>query len=199
MYTMISERLKQATHHAHQSLEAMLIPAMKQIRHSSEYAQLLHLFYGYYYPLEIILTPFASAYLPDFEQRRKSALLLRDLEAMGESTDSIPLATKLPAINNISQALGAMYVLEGSTLGGTHIAKMLSQQLELTSNEALLFFQGYGPVTGSMWKTFIQALNDYPATEAEEALLVQAANDTFDLLKQWTALHYGASYAKEKL
>lgn len=196
---MIAERLKQATHQAHQSLEGLLIPAMKQVRNTSGYAQLLHLFYGFYHPLEIQLAPYGATALPDFAQRRKSDWLLEDLAALGENAENIPLATELPQITNIAQAMGAMYVLEGSTLGGTHIAKMLAQQLQLTEGKGLAFFTGYGPVTGSMWKAFIQTLNAMPFTEAAEAQLFAAANATFDSLKHWTVLHYGATYATQEL
>lgn len=188
---MIATRLKQATHAAHQSLEGMMIPAMKQIHHRQGYAQLLHLFYGYYAPLECLLEPFVGKYLPDITTRRKASLILDDLDALGEGNAAIPQTTVLPNITNAAQAMGALYVLEGSTLGGTHIAQLLQKQLG--SDTGLSFFRGYGGETGSKWKTFLEALNAFPANETQEAELVAAANETFNTLKHWTALHYGST------
>lgn len=195
---MIATRLKQATHTAHQQLEGLMIPAMKQIRHQRGYAQLLYLFYGYYQPLESLLEPFVGQYLPDIHTRRKAALILDDLQALEADTSAIPQAPALPLIENAAQAMGALYVLEGSTLGGTHIARMLQQQLG--SDTGLSFFYGYGPETGSKWKTFVDALNAFPAGDQAEQEMINAANETFNTLKHWTVLHYGStSHAPQKL
>ncbi|MER3464226.1 MAG: hypothetical protein C4329_07220 [Chitinophagaceae bacterium] len=56
-------------------------------------------------------------------QRRKADAILLDLN----DTVDLSLCTSLPQINSTAKTIGAMYVLEGSTLGGRGISKMLQR------------------------------------------------------------------------
>jgi len=80
--------------------------------------------------------------------------------------------------------LGALYVIEGSTLGGTIISKMIKQQLAIPDNKGLSFFNGYGSETEKMWQDFKLFL-DRPLKPAEEAVVIRSANDTFNKFGQW--------------
>lgn len=56
------------------------------------------------------------------------------------------------------EALGAMYVIEGSTLGGNVIAKQLSKT-EGFDGVTFNFFGCYHENTGAMWKNFKETLD----------------------------------------
>lgn len=163
------------------------MPCLNSIASSRDYVQLLKAFYGFFSPVEEAVAPFITkAVLPDWQQRRKANLIVADLAALQHGEEILPVATQLPCIQNLPQAMGALYVMEGSTLGGRGIAKML-----LKNNAALLearhlqFFNGYGAATGAMWTTFVNVLNAFSWTEAEIEEMVAAANQTFYFFKTW--------------
>jgi heme oxygenase len=61
-----------------------------------------------------------------------------------------------PAVGTKAEALGAMYVLEGSTLGGKKILKGLRSQG--VSTDGLHFLDPYGKDAGPLWRTFLSVL-----------------------------------------
>lgn len=164
-----------------------MLPCLTSVAQKHQYVQLLHSFYGYFKPVEDAVAPFMNnAVMPDWHLRRKAQSILLDLAALNQPNDSMSLATHLPRIQTLPQALGALYVMEGSTLGGRGITKMLLK------NEAaglqpghLQFFAGYGSHTGGMWTTFVNVLNSFQFTEKEMEQMVEAANQTFYFFKTW--------------
>jgi heme oxygenase len=124
--------------------------------------------------------------LPDIHQRRKAHFILHDLSFSKAHIKELPLATQLPQLKNRNTALGALYVLEGSTLGGRGITKLLlkNAQLNLQPGE-VQFFNGYGAETGTMWIAFLKILNQYGETDVARTQMAMAANETFTLFKNW--------------
>ena len=61
-----------------------------------------------------------------------------------------------PPIGTKAEALGAFYVLEGSTLGGRKILKTLRSRGGSTDD--LHFLDPYGKDAGSHWRTFLRVL-----------------------------------------
>ena len=182
---MLSKELKEATKLNHQLLEKQLIAIIKSIHHKQDYAKLLVAFYGFMAGLEIdIATHIDLSVLPDYAQRRKSVALANDLHLLGVALPPLPDANALPPINDHYHAMGALYVMEGSTLGGKIICKMIQQQLKLTDVSELTFFYGYGEETDSMWQRFTATINN-AQNENKEYSIIQSANKTFILLKQW--------------
>lgn len=179
----VSAQVKQATQQGHAEVEGLLMTRLAALQSADDYAVILKMFYGYFSPLEMCirrhLTP---AVLDDVEQRRKAGLLLTDLAALGYAGNSLPLCLHLPRIHNTAQAFGALYVLEGSTLGGKVISRMLLNTDVLADrHDALHFFSGYKEETGNRWKTFLAALN----RQAKAAVIAETAQATFIHLKSW--------------
>lgn len=182
---MLSTTIKEATKEAHQQLEKKVVQKLKAIRSNQDYADLLRHFYAYFNHLEKAIAPFITAdLLPDYAQRRNSSFLKSDIEALGGNVDNLP-ETTVPAIANPIQALGALYVMEGSIMGGSIIVQMLAKG---GTTEGVSFFSGYGPATGQMWGTFIAVLNASAKNDDEETIAVQTANDTFN--------HFAAVFAE---
>lgn len=93
--------------------------------------------------------------------RLKSQWLRSDLQGMGLSDDAITriaLCTLPIELRTASCALGSMYVLEGSTLGGQIIYREAADKLGLTPERYGRFFYGYGTRTAAMWKGFGEML-----------------------------------------
>lgn len=181
-----SDHIKEYTKKEHQELEKELVTQIKSIHSITAYIQLLSLFYHYYTPIEQGLEKWLANddRIPDYAQRRKSNAILNDITACGyhlHPSDSIPL---VPNIDNFAAAIGAAYVIEGSTLGGTIIAKMISTQLNIPATNGFSFFNGYGDATRAMWERFRAYLNAL-ATTAEQENAAETARDTFVNFKIW--------------
>jgi heme oxygenase len=185
----VARKLKAQTHTLHQESEKLLIPKLQQIGSAKDYAAILKTFYGFYHPLEQILPGYITpAHLPDMDGRLKSHLVLKDLTALGReegqpSGQPIPLCTELPRVASLPEALGCLYVLEGSTLGGRVISKMLLQHKAAgLTQEHLHFFSGYGDETGAKWNAVLHLLEQFPG---ESSAVIQGANQTFLSFKNW--------------
>lgn len=182
---MLSDKLKQETKTNHQLLEKALVGNLKGIRSKTEYTDLLKLFYSYFGGLEMRINEIIDTnLLPDSNQRRKTAALAQDLEDLGSEIPAKASGNALPTINLHLQALGALYVIEGSTLGGKIISKMMQQHLGLTGS-GLSFFSGYGEQTEHMWDTFKEVLDQQARNPEEEAVVIAAANETFLKFGKW--------------
>lgn len=141
---MITEHLKHVTRNAHAELEKLVIERIKQVNTPAGYLHLLNIFYGFYKPVEEKIDRFIDhSHLTDFHQRRKSASLLQDMQQMNIKANGM-LCNDLPEITGPSQSLGAWYVLEGSTLGGAIISKLLKKEIGANAPQCFLFFNGYG-------------------------------------------------------
>src|SRR5205085_7986108 len=116
------------------------------------------MFYGFFKPVYDSIDVFIDmAYLTDYQSRRKPEWILNDLEEL-EVDSTIKLCKRIPNINNNAAAFGALYVLEGSTLGGMVIRRIISDKLHI--NKGLTFFSGYGKQTRERWNVFIHAMNN---------------------------------------
>jgi heme oxygenase len=189
---MILEAIKARTLESHIKLEKSALLSLfsnKQIDLPS-YRLILTLFYGYFHPLEQKLDAIAGIpfYLPDYETRRKSSLLLSDIQALSKQSvteAALPLCPDLPPVSDEAQAFGCLYVMEGSTLGGKFIARQLRNQLGLTASSGAAFFSGYGEETGLRWKKFQQALQAFSEQTGEQEAIIQSAKQTFGKLDGW--------------
>lgn len=154
MPTDVLSRLRAETRTAHEALEADL-DIFRHLASDAGRRRLARRFHGLHAGAESVLFPWLNA-LPglDYEARRRRPLLERDLAHLGEPTPR-PCAMSEPASR--AEALGLLYVLEGSTLGGQVIRKRLlagGQTLDGVS-----FLDPYGADTGPRWKSFLAILD----------------------------------------
>lgn len=182
----VSERIREKTFEHHKEAEDVLMSILKKIRTREDYKKILQRFFGFFQPLQQQIRGYIHPEdLRDIDERRTAGLLLRDLQSLGSATETLPICHHLPRISNKAQAFGALYVLEGSMLGGRVIAKMLAAGSSVNlMDDHLHFFNGYGEETGSRWKYFKEVLNGQPHEEE----LIHAACETFTLFKNWLIL-----------
>lgn len=182
----MSALLKKQTAETHASLESMLLPHLQDVTTLADYAAILKIFYGYFQPLELSIAPFInSTDLSDFKSRRKAHYISDDLRTIGVNAETLFLATDLPSISSKTESFGALYVMEGSTLGGRGITRMLLKGLPDLTIQSLRFFNGYGEGTGPMWIAFQQALNNVAGNKEEQNNVIAAANETFLKFEHW--------------
>lgn len=187
---MLLDELRRQTRALHARAEqAVNLPL--RLQSLAAYQHLLGRFYGFYAPLEaqLELITAAGALGLDWQPRRKTPLLVRDLTALGNSPEAIerlPQCARLPSIQDAVAALGCLYVLEGATLGGQVIRRQVQQRLGLDAEQGCAFFSGYGDDTGNKWSEFCTVLADFhvrwPATDQQ---VIAAAAETFATLVCW--------------
>jgi heme oxygenase len=133
-------------------------------------------------PLEDALEQVAAygALVQDLDQRRRQGLLREDLKALGVSGDAKP-CLDVPHVDNVSQAFGVGYVLEGSTLGGVQLARLVRPALSLDADLGLRYVTAHGPATGGMWKRYTSVLDAFGETQdqAQRESTLQAARSAF--------------------
>jgi heme oxygenase len=187
MSETIMERLRNETKTAHQQLEKATIPYIKKATNEEQYAYLLKMFYGYFKPVEErIQSLVGEDLLGDISERRQTSAILADLKTIGADSNELLVSELLPNLGNVSQAIGALYVLEGSTLGGRFISQMLMKQLNRSAEDGISFFSGYGANTDAKWKAFTEMVNEYAQKFPEKKdEIVAAADETFANFGRW--------------
>jgi heme oxygenase len=181
----ILARLKSETRAAHDRIEAAM-DLDRRIASRDAYRDLLIRFYGFHKAWEEA----AAGKAPDrgfFERRRKTRLLVQDLEALGLKSEDIirlPQCRPLMPLPAPEAVLGSMYVVEGSTLGGAIIARDVEQRLGLTAETGCAYFRSYGRDIAAMWKSFGAVLVEASSPEADD-VIVESAQKTFDVMHDW--------------
>jgi heme oxygenase len=184
---MLSQDLKKSTENIHKEAEKIMVRWLKRIRSPEDYVVLLNWLYGYYGPIEHrIKSQLSDTRFPDMPRRTRADDLLRDMQQAGIPLPAPEHCPDLPVIDSFGKALGALYVLEGSTLGGRVIAAMLAHQLG--SEKSISYFSSYGSETEDMWQSFRDFL-DSNTTPEVSADALQAANATFITFKNWIEKH----------
>ncbi|TFV65369.1 UNVERIFIED_ORG: heme oxygenase [Bacillus sp. AZ43] len=150
-------------------------------------AAVLTRMHGFWRAAELGLDAWAAAHPADAEgldwsRRRRAALFAADLRAL----DAGPAAEapELPEPADTDEALGRLYVLEGSTLGGTFIDRHLSSLPQL-ADVRIRAFSPYGGETGAMWAAFRRAARARVTAGGDPDAMVRAARETFHALAEW--------------
>lgn len=91
---------------------------------------------------------------------------------------------KLPEFTADAEFLGAMYVMEGSRLGGQFIAKHVEQVLGLEAGRGDAYFRGDGAQTGARWREFLDVLR-LRVPDAETDVVIHAAKMMFQSFGEW--------------
>ena len=145
-------------------------------------AHFLTKMYGFLRPYETALQEHATDFSAAWEvpERLRAHLILADL-GRSEFTPDLPWCPAMPSLRTRPQLLGAMYVVEGSTLGGQVITRQLAQ----AGISLRAYFTGYGALTGPRWKAFCQLLTEAAPMGPDQDEIVASARLTFQRLDQW--------------
>ncbi|MCE7066255.1 biliverdin-producing heme oxygenase [Dyadobacter sp. CY326] len=182
------QNLRKQTAASHQKLEDNhLSKAILEANVTlADYQTYLSALYGVTLGCEKCVFPLIQNVIPDLNQRFRSQLIANDLRATGfpqTQIDALPVYTfTLP---NVAEAMGAMYVLEGSTLGGRMLFKHINKTLGLTENNGASYFWGYGEQTGPMWKLFVTAFTQFALETEQSAAIIDSAIHTFTIIDKW--------------
>jgi heme oxygenase len=181
--------LKASTAEQHRAVEN-LMPFFREQFSLEDYTRTLAAFLGFFEPVEQSLRYAAdwSAVGIDIDDRSRAHLLRGDLRALGLSVsaiESLPRTSSLPPMGNLESALGCLYVLEGSTLGGQVIGRELARRFGIDASTGASFFLSHGPRVGDMWREFCSALRKHAHRPSSQQLAVDAAIQTYASLEDW--------------
>lgn len=194
MHNLVAESdvmamLKSGTAAQHQNVEN-LMPFFREQFSLQDYTQTLAAFLGFFEPVEQALrdaTDWAAVGI-DIQQRSRAHLLRNDLQALGLSAAeiaSLPRASSLPPMDNLESALGCLYVLEGSTLGGQVIGRELARRFGIDASTGASFFLSHGSGVGDMWREFCFVVRRHAGQPDSRQLAIEAAKQTFASLEDW--------------
>lgn len=182
----VLQRLRTATADEHARVEAtldLLDPGLAPARLCSA-LQRLH---GFWLAAEVRLDAWAArdpatARAVEWPRRRRAHLFAADLEAFG-SSGAAPVPSLHPVLGT-DDALGRLYVLEGSSLGGQFIDRHLAT-LPALAGVRLRAFSPYGDATGRMWHAFRTVVRRRVSEDGDADRIVRAAVATFGALAAW--------------
>lgn len=188
------QQLRSKTAYSHQLIEQNSVSQslMSQNVTMIQYAQYLQSMYGFVYGFEKMVFPLLKHYqLLQIDDRRKSHLIQADLVLLNQTAAEPYLNDNLFSTHyqTATAALGGMYVLEGSTLGGQIISRHLSKVLGDSVTEKTTYLKAYAGQTGSMWKNFLQLLCEAGATTDNKDEIIESAINTFSLLNNCLSKH----------
>ncbi|CDZ62203.1 Heme oxygenase [Neorhizobium galegae bv. orientalis] len=175
-----TKRLKAATRDAHEHLDRFIMRA-SPFADRARYGRFLKMQYLFHGDLDaLFFNPALEALLPNLAARRRLLLVEEDLRDIGSS---IPNATR-PALFvkeqpvELAQALGWLYVIEGSNLGAAFLLKYAAE-IGLGEDFGARHLAGAPQGRGLHWRTFTAALDQIGLTKDEEAKTIAAADAAF--------------------
>lgn len=183
----LRQRLREGTAAAHEQLEAAL-DLLGREPDRQRFTGMLERFLGFHVVWErsIRRHPDLRAFVAP---RSRLPHLRRDLAALGRTNGeqaALPLcAAAADLASSRAAAVGSIYVLEGSTLGGQVIARALAG-VPWVPPGGLAYFNPYQARTGEMWRAF-GTWAEAEVAEREADVAVAGAAATFAVLQAWVA------------
>jgi heme oxygenase len=175
--------LREKTQAPHHALEAAL-DWNGAFSSPARYAELLRRFHAAVLGADLVIDQWIDS-TPYVEARRTAAWIAADLQQLSEQHGVEPQPLSRPAdyqfVESRAAAIGALYVLEGSALGGQILSAQLRTRLGITPETGGRYLQAYGERTGEIWKAFREWVNSELTSSTlltEEA--VPAALATFE-------------------
>lgn len=191
-------RLKRDTAGDHDRVES-LMPLMHPDLTEELYRSVLLRFYCFVHGWESWAAMNVPQELgPLLLERQRSHLLAADLLYFDDQRPRLQYVFSGSRLPGKAAFLGAMYVIEGSTLGGQYIARHVENALGLSPGNGDSYFRGYGDRTGFMWREFQKALEGVHEDDAD--VVIGAAKKMFSAFGEWMAhLEPPESYKSDEL
>ena len=179
--TPVLERLRHATAGRHAEVESTL--RLDSGAPLSRYVMALQVFDAFLRAWEPRLLQALPPRLHGFaEARQRGHFATQDLQRLA-ATRLPGHAAVLPTLPGRGAALGSLYVLEGSTLGGRVIARAMHNDFGVGAENGASFFGARGPHALGQWHEFCALLErELGGDEPALAQACAAANETFAAL-----------------
>lgn len=173
----VLQSLRAATADIHSAIETEA-DVERRLRNLAERPEMVGQFLVLHRAVEDAIAPWRSAFGAEgYEPDRRSPLILAGLDALGARPPEHRAAAALPTYG---EAIGWVYVAEGSMLGGRVMRKgMIRDSIPLTGLE---FLDPWGDETGSRWRAFMTLMETVCASgRAMQDDILKGGTDAFDL------------------
>lgn len=114
-----------------------------------------------------------AAIIPNLRQRNRFEKVKEDLQDLGAP---IPTPIKAPTFTNISSAIGALYVVEGSKLGAKYLLHYV-EMMGLSDQYGARHLGADDEGRGASWRSFQTAID---SANIDIPVAVHAAEKTFE-------------------
>lgn len=183
---MILAELKAATSDIHARTERLL-PSLPLLATRDGYVRCLLVLHGFHAGWEPAIWRTTGMEEAGFGggAQAKLSLIESDLQFLGVGKQQLAISIERPILDSCAAALGALYVLEGATLGGQVIERHASRAVGVTPRAGGSYFHGHGERTGEMWRAFGGALSAWVDHNGQSESIVRGAVDCFQSLESW--------------
>ena len=182
--SLFLQQLKSETEQQHCQLEqqellnALMSPGVTK-KHYCAYLSIMH----------HLMLVYENEVLPVVQQVVAPVTALRASKQIGIDLDNIGCVLsgqtlvpyRLPKQHlTIPHALGFMYVIEGSKLGGKVIFKHINKTLGYSETSGAGYIANIGADTGAQWKHFLALFSNYTVTQNVASDVIDGARMAFD-------------------
>lgn len=175
-------QLKRTTAEVHDSLDNKIM-AQSPFASKENYGDFLRFQYLLLNHVEpIYKSQPLTSFFDDLASRNRSEAVALDLHDLDMQAESLAQQIKLDDLT-LAQAVGWLYVIEGSKLGAAMLAKEVTQ-LGLDADFGARFLAGPGNGRGSQWREFMKSVEALELKDDEELQLYQGAKDAFAVAHQ---------------
>ena len=183
---MFIQNLRAATANCHKQLELnnLSLALLNDSVNEEIYCTYLLRLNSFVQEFELFIYPLLSQHFLHINERKKALFIVEDLKAHPIAINKhiiLEEAFFRDTYSDVYLAAGALYVLEGSTLGGQIIVRHLQKTLA-PGFKGSAYFSAYQHKTGSMWKEFLQQLTALPQSDFEEQQIISGAIKTFEII-----------------
>lgn len=167
------EKLRESTRDQHSRLDQIL--EMKRLTSESvvvnDYKEYLQAFLSIYSAIEADIYKYSAQYLTEIESNQRLPYIETDLQQFNVQNEVLRNSSGIDLSGK--EYLGALYVMEGSRLGGNLIGKHLMSHLNLEKSD-LEFLMTRPSVK---WSQIISLLNEQP--EENHVEIIKGAQKVF--------------------
>lgn len=179
-----SKQLKAATSTTHDSLDKRVMAA-DIFANRDNFARFLRVQYRFHRDIDALYSHAGLlALVPDLAERRRLPRISHDLQDLGSD---VPAETA-PAVDagiTLPEALGWLYVAEGSNLGGTVLFKLARERLQLGADFGARHLAGHADGAARHWRSFTAVLDAAELAAAHEALVIEGARTAFQTVRAY--------------
>ncbi len=184
-----AERLRSANHTTHDALDTAIMAA-KPFDSLTNYGRFLKVQYAFHRDVSPLYTDVAvAALIPDLASLSRLDAVARDIASIGAA---LPGDTGIPAATGLAvpEALGWLYVVEGSNLGAAFLLKA-AKKMGLSETHGASHLAEAPAGRAAHWRLFKDAFNAVEFTEVEDARVIAGANAAFVRVRALVDLHLG--------
>mgnify|MGYP000055940808 CR=1 FL=1 len=188
---LFSDRLRAATHSTHEKLDQSIM-AKDPFASLTSYGRFLQVQHGIHRDVEPLYHWSALSHIfSNLHKSSRFAAVEQDLADLGLQPPLytvVPATETLVAQHDIPEALGWLYVVEGSSLGAAFLLK-LAKNMGLSESHGAAHMATPAKGRAPHWKSFKTTLNALPMSQEDEARAITAAEAAFSRVRQLVQHH----------